>query len=100
MGNNNPVSETLNYKGEGKLAALLSMWSIIWYQCARMAFITGDRIGVGASVDWRAASRRTVDSFRQNIKVLQQLLRAQRLKSEQRQAHRELLLLPGKQILP
>lgn len=53
----------------------------------------------GESVDWRAVSRTTVNSFRQNIKVLQQLLRAQRLKSEQRQAHRELLLLPGKQIL-
>lgn len=50
-------------------------------------------------VDWRAASRSTVNSFRQNIKVLQQLLRVPRLKSEQSQAHGELLLLPGKWIL-
>ena len=50
----------------------------------------------GESVDCRAVSGSTVNSFRQNIKVLQQLLRAKRLKSEQRQAHRELLPLPGK----
>lgn len=60
----------------------------------------GDYHRWGESIDWRAASRSTVNSFRQNIKVLQQLLRVQRLKSEQRRAHRELLLLPGKWILP
>lgn len=64
--------------------------------------ITGGGGGGGEGeqpVDWRAASRSTVNSFRQNIKVLQQLLRVPRLKSEQRQAHGELLLLPGKWIL-
>lgn len=60
----------------------------------------GDYHRWGESIDWRAASRSTVNSFRQNIKVLQQLLRVQGLKREQRQTHRELLLLPGKWILP
>lgn len=49
----------------------------------------------GEPIDWRS----TVNSFRQHIKVLQQLLRVPRLKSEQSQAHRGLLLLPGKWIL-
>lgn len=60
-----------------------------------VVFMAGDRIGgsEGEPVDWRAVSTSTVNSFRQNIKVLQQLLRALRLKSEQRQTHWELLLL-------
>lgn len=44
-----------------------------------MVFITGDRIGGGDSVDWRAVSSSTVSSFRQNIKVLQQLFGAQEI---------------------
>lgn len=49
----------------------------------------------GEPIGWRS----TLNSFRQNIKVLQQLLGVPRLKPEQSQAHRELLLLPGKWIL-
>lgn len=64
-----------------------------------IVIITGEKNWCRESVGWRVTSRSTLNSFRQNIKVLQQLLRVQRLKSEQRQAHRELLLLPGREIL-